>query len=379
MEEASVRCLVQPGDSIQPLLQAIGAAKRSIEIVIFRFDRREIEKALAVAVARGVRVRALIAYTNRGGEKNLRELEMRLLAAGITVARTDDDLVRYHGKLMIVDRRQLFLLAFNFTYLDIEHSRSFGVITTNRRHVQEAVKLFEADAQRQPYTPGSATFVVSPLNARKRLSAFVKGAKKELLIYDPEIGDRDIIRLLEERASAGVMVKIIGRLDSGSNSLEARRLSRMRLHTRSIVRDGRYAFIGSQSLRPLELDARREVGIIFRDANAVKRVAATFHADWASAESAAASMPADEPAKEAAPAASKVAKKVAKAMARGLGPVTPVVEMTVKEVAGVETEVNLNSVEVENTVKDAVKKAVREAVKDLVEEAVATGSCESGD
>ena len=44
----------------------------------------------------------------------------------------------------------------------------------------------------------------------------------------------------------------------------------MRLHTRSIVRDGRYAFIGSQSLRQLELDARREVGIIFRDPTAGK-------------------------------------------------------------------------------------------------------------
>ena len=105
MGDAPVRCLVQPGDSIQSLLQAISAAKKSIEIVIFRFDRRrEIEKALAGALARGVRVRALIAYTNRGGERNLRELEMRLLAAGITVARTDNDLVRYHGKLMIVDQ-----------------------------------------------------------------------------------------------------------------------------------------------------------------------------------------------------------------------------------------------------------------------------------
>ena len=147
---------------------------------------------------------------------------MRLLAAGVTVARTDNNLVRYHGKLMIVDHRQLFLLAFNFTYLDIEHSRSFGVITTNRKHVQEAIKLFEADTQRQPYTAGSATFIVSPLNARKRLSAFVMGAKKELLIYNPEISDRDLIQLLEERASAGVVVQIIGRLGVDSATLEAR-------------------------------------------------------------------------------------------------------------------------------------------------------------
>ena len=111
MENSVVRCFVQPGDSIQPLLKAINSAKKSVEIFIFRFDRREIEKALAGAVSRGVQVHALIAYTNRGGEIHLRELEMRLLAAGVTVSRTDNDLVRYHGKLMVVDRRQLFVLA----------------------------------------------------------------------------------------------------------------------------------------------------------------------------------------------------------------------------------------------------------------------------
>jgi hypothetical protein len=51
--------------------------------------------------------------------------------------------------------------------------------------------------------------------------------------------------------------------------------------------------------------------------------------------------------------------------------------MTVKEVAGAGTQVNLNSALVEDTVKDAVKKAVKEAVKDLVEEAVAIQSGEN--
>ena len=44
---------------------------------------------------------------------------------GSVLARTADDLSRYHSKLMIIDRRELYLTAFNFTCLDIEHSRSF--------------------------------------------------------------------------------------------------------------------------------------------------------------------------------------------------------------------------------------------------------------
>src|SRR5271155_2060826 len=98
--EVKVKLLVEPSDGIAPLVQAIDKAKNRVEIAIFRLDRQEIEQALAGAVGRGVFVHALIAYTNRGGEQNLRKLEMRLLAAGVTVARSADDLARYHGKFM---------------------------------------------------------------------------------------------------------------------------------------------------------------------------------------------------------------------------------------------------------------------------------------
>src|SRR5579862_7994080 len=145
---ASVKLLIQPGAGILPLIRGINRAKHSVQIMIFRFDQTEMERALIHAVSRGLYVHALIAFTNRGGERSLRNLETRLLAAGVTVSRTADDLVRYHDKFIVIDRQDLYLLSFNFTYLDIEHSRSFGLITRNRRAVQDAVKLFEADITR---------------------------------------------------------------------------------------------------------------------------------------------------------------------------------------------------------------------------------------
>ena len=98
-----MQLIIQPDAGLTPLLTAIRGAKKTIDLVIFRFNRTELERALAAAVARGVVVRALIAHTNQGGEKALRKLEMRLLEAGVTVARTADDLPRYHGKKTIID------------------------------------------------------------------------------------------------------------------------------------------------------------------------------------------------------------------------------------------------------------------------------------
>ncbi len=358
-----MRLLVQPLDSIVPLVRAIDSAKKSIELVIFRFDRREIERALQNAVNRGVFVHALIARTNRGGEEGLRRLEMRLLDAGVTVARTADDLLRYHDKLLIIDRSILYLMAFNYTYLDIERSRSFGIVTKNARFVQEAVKLFEADTKRQNYVPASANFVVSPINARQQLSQFIRGARKELLIYDPRISDRPMIRLLEERAKAGVNISIIGRITLRSSKLSVRKLHRMRLHTRTIIRDRHQAFIGSQSLRQVELDERREAGIIIRDPKVISRLAKIFEEDWAGAQ--------EKVALENEPAPmEKAMKKAAKAITKELPPITPVLEQAVKEVIGNGSEVDLDANEIEETVKDALKEVVKEIVKDVVEDAV---------
>ena len=275
-----MKLIVQPDDGLTPLVKAIQHAKTSIAMVIFRFDRVDMEKALAAAVARGVMVRVLIAHTNGGGEKRLRKLEPRLLAAGVTVTRTADDLPRYHGKMTIVDDT-LFVLGFNYTRADVERSRSFGLVTRDAKLVKEASTLFEADSTRQPYTAGHDRFVVSPDTSRERLSALIGRTRKQLLIYDERISDKLVIRLLRERADAGVEIRVIGKLTKPIPGVVSRSLTDLRLHVRAMISDGTTAFIGSQSLRKAELDERREIGVIVKDSRVAQTMAKVFEDDWA--------------------------------------------------------------------------------------------------
>jgi phosphatidylserine/phosphatidylglycerophosphate/cardiolipin synthase-like enzyme len=279
-----MKLIVQPDAGLAPIITHIKQARKTIDILIFRLDRSLISRALEDAVARGVTVRALIAHKNSGGEKQLRKLELRLLEKGVMVSRTSDDLVRYHGKMMIIDGRILHVYGFNFIRADIEDSRSFGVITRNAKLVQEATRLFEADVARQPYTPASDRFVVSPNNARDRLTAFIRGSRRELLIYDPKVSDPAMLRLLEAKAAEGVDIKIIGKVIGGDTKLEGQPVPLPRLHVRAMVRDGRRAFVGSQSLRKPELEKRREIGVIVHDPSAVSQLRTVFHEDWARTE-----------------------------------------------------------------------------------------------
>jgi phosphatidylserine/phosphatidylglycerophosphate/cardiolipin synthase-like enzyme len=277
-----MQVIVQPEDGLLPILKAIKRARKSIDIVIFRFDLADVEDALAAAVERGVVVRALIAHTNRGGEKKLRKLEDRLLKCGATLSRTADDKVRYHGKVIVVDNKRAFVLGFNFTGLDVKRSRSLGLVTANPKIVAAPTRVIEADHNRVPPVVTSTRLVVSPEDAREKLANFIRGARRELLIYDSQVTDDRMIALLMQRAAAGVKIKILGGVERKwkDTGFKVKSLRGLRLHVRAIVRDRKAAFISSQSLRKLELDKRREVGLITKDRRAVAQVAKVFDGDW---------------------------------------------------------------------------------------------------
>ena len=361
--------LVQPGAGAKPLIEAIESAHKTIHIVIFRFDRGELEAALKRAARRGVQVHALVAFTTtgQGGEKMLRALEMRLLADGVSVSRTATDLVRYHDKLLIIDSKTLFMLGFNFTYIDMDRSRSFGIVTQKREWVQEAEKLFLADSTRQNYVPVCPTFLVSPGNSRQELISFVTGAEKQILIYDGKLTDLDMMRLLSEKAAQGVEVRLIGAIGRRAAGIVVAPCP-MRLHAQAIIRDGVAMFLGSQSLRSLELDARREVGLIIEDAAVARRAMETFEADWAKSKSlpasAIAALPTLETETEAEPPALAAATPAV--------PPTVAVKEVIKEAIMDALLETLHDLPDTKEIKAAVKEGAKEALGAMADQLAST-------
>jgi phosphatidylserine/phosphatidylglycerophosphate/cardiolipin synthase-like enzyme len=225
------------------------------------------------------------------------------------------------------------------------------------------LKLVAADSDRTKYDAGQDDFVVSPVNARKQLLALINRAEKELLIYDPKITDAEVLRALNERARKGVDVRIIGLLGRRAHHLKVRLLGGFRLHTRTIVRDQCEAFVGSQSLRKAELNSRREVGLIVRDAKVVAGLSGTFEADWAAKDTI--------ESVETTQAARRELKKTLHDNMEKLSPLDPVVKEAIQEVVSkTDGRAALSTKELKETVEKAVKEAVRERVQEMVSESV---------
>ena len=90
-----------------------------------------------------------------------------------------------------------------------------------------------------------------------------------------------MLKLLRRARRPASTIRVLGKVGKSATGIEARKLPGLRLHVRAIVRDGTAAFVGSQSLRKLELDGRREVGVIVSDtAGRQADAAEVFEGDW---------------------------------------------------------------------------------------------------
>jgi phosphatidylserine/phosphatidylglycerophosphate/cardiolipin synthase-like enzyme len=89
-----------------------------------------------------------------------------------------------------------------------------------------------------------------------------------------------MLRIISGLIAHDIEVRIIGKVEAKWN-VKSEKFPGKRLHVRAMIRDGRRAFVGSQSLRRLELEKRREIGVVVTDENVVRQMQEVFENDWA--------------------------------------------------------------------------------------------------
>lgn len=278
--------IVQPGDSFFPLIEAIDAARSTICLTIFRMDDPVIHRALLEAVARGVRVRTLIASKPRGWEKQNKKLLKELAKAGVESKRPSADTrrMRYHYKIGIFDRDRSFVLTFNPTRENLHYTRDYGIVTPDKAVTSELQRLFDADWADKEFKPDPRLpLAISPYNSRGKILEFLASATQTIDISDAKLRDPEVLALLREKASQGVRVRVLGK-DTGEaergSRIDYRQITRFKMHAKCVVVDSSRALVGSMNLRAVSLDARREVGIFVDDSRVLAQLMHVFDLDW---------------------------------------------------------------------------------------------------
>jgi hypothetical protein len=93
------------------------------------------------------------------------------------------------------------------------------------------------------------------------------------------VGARD--RLLKERTSKGVRIRVIGSPKEVIEGVTVQRPEVFRLQVRAKIRDGTRASVGSESLRKVEPDKRREIGVLINNPLVTRLPMQVFESGWA--------------------------------------------------------------------------------------------------
>lgn len=299
-----VQVFVEPQAGETPVLRAIRGAQKSVWVEVYLLTDRAVIYALEDAAQRGVDVRVLLELNPYGsGTTSPRETLQQLQAAGVQAKGSDPVFHYTHEKAIIVDGATLFIMTANLTKSGLGGSsyadnREYGVIDTAGLDVREASAIFQADWQRQTPTLTDPNLVVSPVNARQRLLAFIQGARSMLLVEDEEMYDTQSENALIAAARRGVNVEIVLPEPSGSSGASAdvprlsqggvhvRYIATVYMHAKMMVADGRLGFVGSENFSANSLDDNRELGILIADPSALTTLKQTFQQDWSSAQAA---------------------------------------------------------------------------------------------
>jgi len=290
--------IVLPDDSATPIVEALNAAKRIVQIRMFLFTDPTMLNTVVAARKRGVVVRVMLNPARRDGTSDNDDTRKKLVAAGIEVRDSNPDFALTHQKSMVIDEETGFVESLNWETRDLTETRDYAVTTTHGIEVEEMISCFDADWNRQPFAPrGESRLIWCPNNGRERIADFIESAKHSLWLQNERYQDTVIIERLVRAMRRGVRVHILARpphtlkkdkLMEGVGGLrimhdvgaKVHALKGMKLHAKMIVADDKRAVIGSINLAPGSFDARRELAIETDSHRVIKRLVKVAEYDW---------------------------------------------------------------------------------------------------
>jgi cardiolipin synthase A/B len=291
----SRRLIVLPDDSVQPILDAIDGATKSLRIKMFIFTDPSLLDAVIAAHRRSVNVRIMLNPRRRNGVSENDETRTKLEAAGIEVRDSNPAFDLTHEKSMVVDDTTAFVKSLNWQTKNLTSTRDYAVVTRHKHEVEEIINGFEADWSRQDFA--SSHLIWCRGNGRERISRFINQAKHSLWLQNERYQDQMIIECLVRAKERGVKIHLMARpphtlkkekLIEGVGGLrilsdigvEIRKLKGLKLHAKMLLADEERAIIGSINLAPGSFDSRRELAIEVDDKHIVDRLLEVVKHDW---------------------------------------------------------------------------------------------------
>jgi phosphatidylserine/phosphatidylglycerophosphate/cardiolipin synthase-like enzyme len=287
---------IEPYAGVSPIISVIDQAKSFINLNVYYIDDNRIINALRQAKDRGIKVRIIIDGKPYGLSRE--KVKNELIDAQKIGAKIKEAPSRFekHGRDYVFDHAKYVcslnrceIGTANYSYEAFHHNREYLVVTSNKKIVSAANKVFNSDwngrvAGNYPHQ----TLVLSPGSESKISSVISQSGPID--IETEEMGnDRAIMRSLTNKGSLVKIIlpssisnndkKNIEKLIAAGVNVRLMPKSNIYMHAKMIA-GGNKGFIGSENFSYSSLSKNREMGLIIHNHVSLKKLRDQFNKDW---------------------------------------------------------------------------------------------------
>jgi cardiolipin synthase A/B len=306
LQPAEVRLILDGGEALAALQQAIDGATGQIDVLMYLWDNDplgwEVARRLAARAGPTVRVRVLVdggGNLLQGEPKDAPIAQVNAVVCWLArqpfveVIRTRNAFFRFdHRKLVLIDGRLVWSGGRNFTWGAFFQAHDLTYTLTGPL-TAELASRYESFWRKQGGPPGpplpppplpcaantQARLVRTrpyETNLARVVYTAVDRARAHIYVENPYFADSRLFVKLAEARRRGVDVRVVLTLDSGSklidlaNKATVNRLLRAGIrvylfpgqtHVKALAVDGLWAYIGTGNFDPLSLRHNRELGV----------------------------------------------------------------------------------------------------------------------
>lgn len=282
---------VGPTGLQQRMTSLIDGAQQTLDVQMYLFTVTAIADRIIAAKNRGVAVRVIL-DPDHEGNVNVRS---KLTGASVPTRNAPALYSFAHAKYLIVDGKAAVIMSMNFNVDAMSSERNYGMITRDPDDVADTQAIFDMDwaaGGGEPPKPADLActrLVVSPNNAKQRITDFIKSAKTKLDVEAMYIAEDGVRAAIVDAKQRGVDVRVI--LETSSDNTEVRQLfvangipvkgaGSFYLHAKLLIADG-VAFVGSENFSITALTKNRELGAFVFEPTPAQVIQQQFDADWA--------------------------------------------------------------------------------------------------
>jgi len=287
---SAVTIIVEPSDRAAALVAAIQGARTSVHMTMYLLSSNTVMNALVARKNAGVDVKVLLnqSFPPNGGT-NAQSFQ-QLSNAGVNVKWAPGAFTFTHEKTVIIDGTTAWIMTMNATITSPTDNREYLAVDTDPADVAEAEAIFAGDWGNM--ATSAKRLVAATDNAYSKIVQFIASASTSIDMEAEELGDPGVTAALANAADRGVVVRIVVANGTPSTSqstaiatlkqhgVKLVTVSTPYIHAKSIVVDGKSAFVGSENFSTGSLKYNRELGVLFNAPAEVQKVLSTTSLDF---------------------------------------------------------------------------------------------------